>query len=525
MSVESPNQSVELLAELTEVRAQLHSVIGSMPIVLWAVDAAGVVTLSEGQGLMSLGLEPGQLVGQSVHDLYHAAPEALDGIVRALRGEATALDVSVGGRMWSNRYFPRRDVDGNIVGLTGLSIDVTESRALELEAQRLEDQVRHAQKLESLGLLAGGIAHDFNNLLAAILGNFNLLGREVTPDSRAQRLVREGERAALRAAELTHQMLVYAGRGQFRVGPADLNALILDMGSLIASGLSKRATVTYDLAPGLPPVVADTAQLQQVVMNLLTNASDALEGAPGEIRVSSRYVDASAAPQLPDGYAAPHGVAYFEVSDTGTGMSEETQRRIFEPFFTTKDTGRGLGLSAVLGIVRGHHGRLDVTSAEHEGTTFRVTLPAALAEAQGADVGTETEASAVDAGPQPERSAAGRILLVDDEDMVRTVVRDALVQAGFEVSVYAISSAAAAHFAMSAGNYAAAVVDVVMPGMTGNELVRSLRTHAPQLPVVMMSGLNAEMAEARDDLPHRTAFLQKPFALATLVDTLHRLMG
>ena len=152
MSSESGNLSVQLIAELAEVRAQLHSVIGSMPIVLWAVDMDGIVTLSEGQALMSLGLEPGQLVGQSVHELYADAPEALAAIVQALRGEANAAEVSVGGRRWSNRYFPRLDADGTIVGLTGLSVDVTESKALELETRRLEDQMRHAQRLESLGL-------------------------------------------------------------------------------------------------------------------------------------------------------------------------------------------------------------------------------------------------------------------------------------------------------------------------------------------------------------------------------------
>jgi two-component system cell cycle sensor histidine kinase/response regulator CckA len=521
MSPDSLNISGELIAELAEVRAQLHSVIGSMPIVLWAVDSAGVVTLSEGQGLMSLGLVPGQLVGLSVYDVYADAPEALEAISRALRGEANAEDVTVGGRMWSNRYFPRVDPDGNVMGLTGLSIDVTESKQLELEAKRLEDQVRHAQKLESLGLLAGGIAHDFNNLLAAILGNLNLLAREVAPESRAKLLVREGERAALRAAELTHQMLVYAGRGHFRVGPADLNALILDMASLIASGLSKRAGVVYDLAADLPPVTVDSAQIQQVVMNLLTNASDALAGNAGEIRVVSGRTEASpfAAGERHGGVMHGDSV-FFEVTDTGEGMDEATLRRIFEPFFSTKQTGRGLGLSAVMGIVRGHGGSLDVRSVRGEGTTFRVTLPA-----DGSVTATPPSvppASAIDEtrGTAPR---AGRVLLVDDEDMVRSVVREALTNAGFEVVAYASSTVAAAHIATNAASYSAAVIDVIMPGMTGNDLVRRLREHAPQLPIVMMSGLDADAADAVNDAPSRTVFMQKPFLLNALVGELLRL--
>ncbi|MCB9660746.1 MAG: ATP-binding protein [Polyangiales bacterium] len=518
MSSESGNLSVQLIAELAEVRAQLHSVIGSMPIVLWAVDMDGIVTLSEGQALMSLGLEPGQLVGQSVHELYADAPEALAAIVQALRGEANAAEVSVGGRRWSNRYFPRLDADGTIVGLTGLSVDVTESKALELETRRLEDQMRHAQRLESLGLLAGGIAHDFNNLLAVILGSLNLLARDVPAVSRASELVQQGERAALRAAELTHQMLVYAGRGHFRVGLADLNALITDMGSLIASGLSKRARLTYALDPALPPVSVDAAQIQQVIMNLLTNASDALGGGEGTIHVTSGS-DVDPSVPLPDDYPAPHGVVFFEVTDSGAGMGEETQRRIFEPFFTTKETGRGLGLSAVLGIVRGHHGRLDVRSAEGEGTTFRVTLPAG--ERSGAPEAAREAGREQRASQRP----GTRILLVDDEDMVRSVVREVLVQAGFEVSVFGSSTDAAAHAAAYPGRYAAAVVDVVMPGMTGNELVRALRTHSPQLPIVMMSGLDHTAADAVRDAPERTVFLQKPFALALLVSELTRLLG
>ncbi len=504
MSPDSLNISGELIAELAEVRKQLHSVIGAMPIILWAVDAAGSITLSEGQALMSLGLTPGQLVGLSVYDVYADAPEAMDAITRALRGEANAAEVSVGGRMWSNRYFPRLDPDGNIVGLTGLSIDVTESKQLELEAKRLEEQMRHAQKLESLGLLAGGIAHDFNNLLAAILGNFNLLAREVPAESRAKLLVREGERAALRAAELTHQMLVYAGRGNFRVGPADLNGLILDMGSLIASGLSKRANVTYDLAGDLPAVTVDSAQIQQVVMNLLTNASDALRGDAGEIHVTSGLANDDA--------------VFFEVRDTGEGMDETTQRRIFEPFFSTKETGRGLGLSAVMGIVRGHRGTLEVHSVQGEGTRFRVTLPV---DAATAALRPATDLPADIAGLPVSR--AGRVLLVDDEDMVRSVVREALVNAGFEVVAYASSSAAAEHVATHASNYSAAVIDVVMPGMTGNELVQLIRQHAPQLPIVMMSGLDAGAAHAVNEAPGRTVFMQKPFVLNALVSELLRL--
>jgi CheY-like chemotaxis protein len=201
-------------------------------------------------------------------------------------------------------------------------------------------------------------------------------------------------------------------------------------------------------------------------------------------------------------------------------MSEETQSRIFEPFFTTKETGRGLGLAAVLGIVRGHHGRLDVTSSPNGGTTFRVTLPVGQGGAQHASGAAESAADS----PLAQRPG-GRVMLVDDEEMVRSVVREALLQAGFEVSVFASSSEAAAHAAAHPKRYAAAIVDVVMPGMTGNDLVRALRVTAPDLPIVMMSGLDMAAADAMKDAPERTAFLQKPFALATLVSELRRLMG
>ncbi|MCC6647136.1 MAG: response regulator [Polyangiaceae bacterium] len=516
MSADTTGGNDALVAELAEARQQLHSVIGAMPIVLWAVDVDGVITLSEGQALMSLGLSPGQLVGRSVYEVYAASPEAVDAIRRAMRGEAQAGEVEVGGRTWSNRYFPRRGAAGEILGLTGLSIDVTASKALEREARRLEEQVQQAQKLESLGLMAGGIAHDFNNLLAAILGSFNLLAREVPAASRARALVAEGERATLRAADLTHQMLAYAGRGQFRLRPADLNSLVVDMGSLIASGISKHATVSYELADGLPPVTVDPAQIQQVVMNLLTNASDALGGHPGEIHVATGRTSEHPAP-----VGVRHGVVplgdsvFFEVSDSGAGMDEPTQRRIFEPFFSTKETGRGLGLAAVLGIVRRHHGSLELQSAPHAGTTFRVTLPVTNARAVVPPTGPAREAGG-------EATHGGRVLLVDDEDMVRSVVGQALRDAGYEVDEYASSPLAASRAVRHAREYAVAVLDLVMPGLTGHELSRLLRAEAPALPVVLMSGFVDDRGARAGEL-ERTAFLHKPFLLTALLDELARL--
>ena len=270
--------------------------------------------------------------------------------------------------------------DGVVVtGFVGTVEDISAKKAAAEDRRRLESQMLHAQKLESLGVLAGGIAHDFNNLLVGILGNASVAREELPAGAPTAVLLGEIETAAHRAAELTTQLLAYAGKGRFNVLPLDVSEAVRETSSLLQSAISKRTTLTPLLDDHLPLIAADATQVRQVIMNLLTNASDALNDQDGEItlRTGTMYADEVwlAGCLAADG-VQPGEFVFVEVIDTGVGMSAETLARIFDPFFTTKFTGRGLGLAATLGIVRGHRGALDVKSVPGSGSTFRVVFPA-----------------------------------------------------------------------------------------------------------------------------------------------------
>uniref|UniRef100_UPI002ADE7C8B PAS domain S-box protein n=1 Tax=Tepidiforma sp. TaxID=2682230 RepID=UPI002ADE7C8B len=269
--------------------------------------------------------------------------------------------------------------DGRDMALLS-AFDVTDLVRAEEERRRLDQQMQQTQKLESLGVLAGGIAHDFNNLLVAILGNAGLALMELPPESPARQTVQAIETAAQRAAELTRQMLAYSGRGKFVVEPLNLSRLVEEMAHLLEVSVSKRAVLKYRFAPDLPLIEGDATQVRQVIMNLITNASDAIGDRSGVISISTGLMHADRAylrtaymdDDLPEG-----DYVYLEVADTGVGMDEATAARIFDPFFTTKFTGRGLGLAAVLGIVRSHRGAIKLYTEPGRGTTFKILFPVA----------------------------------------------------------------------------------------------------------------------------------------------------
>ena len=500
--------------ELRETREHLASMVSAMPIILWAVDGHGRITLSEGQGLAALGFVPGQLVGQSVFDVYAHAPDALDGIRRALAGEPHVIALDLGGRTWSTKYFPRTDARGDIVGFTALTQDVTEARRQKLEAEALEQQLRHAQRVESLGVLAGGIAHDFNNLLAVILGSLQLAQRGSELSSKTRSKLDAAERAAVRAAELTHQLLVYAGRSAVTISPVDVDTLVGEMAGLLGTVVSRNASLDLDLHGDLPPVEADASQLRQVVMNLITNASDALHGASGRILLRTGLVDDGTCeePSRPEG--RPPRRIYLEVEDTGSGIDEATRERMFDPFFTTKSQGRGLGLASVQGIVLAHGGKLEVRSVVGQGTTFRLQLPCSARAAGGAS-------PTVRPPPDAEwKRGSGRVLVVDDEDEVRRLVRDILLEAGYEVVEASCGSDAMALDEAGASPFDAAVLDVVMPGMGGRELASRLRARSPALPIVLVSGYDQGDAGPAGSTDGASQFVAKPFSGATLLEAL-----
>ncbi|MFO0948815.1 MAG: response regulator [Planctomycetota bacterium] len=435
--------------------------------------------------------------------------------------------IESGGEQWKDEYpFRRhdgtyifvedrghivRDACGKGVRMVGAMIDITNRRRAEEERRKLESQIQHAQKLESLGILAGGIAHDFNNLLTGMLGNASLALAELRPDSPARESVRQIEITAVRAAELTRQMLAYSGKGRFLVEPLNLSHLVEEMAHLLGTVISKRAILRFDFMPNLPLIKADATQIRQVFMNLITNASDAIGDKSGIIAVRTGVMhtdDSYMSSTTTDDELTPGFYVFAEISDTGCGMDEATVSKIFDPFFTTKFTGRGLGLAAVLGIVRGHRGAIKVYSEPGRGTTFKVLFPCAEGET------VKEECSVHSMGPW---NGSGTILVVDDDESVRAVARKTLEQRGFRVLIAPDGMEGVEMFAEHQENIVAVLLDLTMPRMGGVEAFRELRRIRPDVRTVLMSGYNEEEVANQFLGKGLAGFLQKPFRATELI--------
>ncbi len=396
-----------------------------------------------------------------------------------------------------------RDAKGDPARLVGTALDVTEQVQADAERMKLESQIQQAQKLESLGILAGGIAHDFNNLLVGILGNASLALLDIDVATGARRSIEEIERAAQRAAELTRQLLAYAGKGRFLIEPVDASAVVAEMASLLRTAVSRTASVQLDLPAALPSIEVDATQFRQVVMNLITNASDALGESAGAITVRTGAQSLGAeylASCVPGTNAVPGHYVYVEVRDTGSGMDAITQQRIFDPFFSTKFTGRGLGLAATLGIVRGHMGAIRVYSEVGSGTSFKLHFPASTKSAPAA--------------PPPREDnwrSKGRVLVVDDEVSVRAVTRALLQRRGFEVDEAEDGLVGLEMFGSDPYAYSLVMLDLTMPGLGGEETFRAMRGVREDIRVLLMSGYNEQEVTQRFIGRGLAGFLQKPF--------------
>jgi signal transduction histidine kinase/ActR/RegA family two-component response regulator len=378
----------------------------------------------------------------------------------------------------------------------------------------LEHKLQETQKLESLGVLAGGIAHDFNNLLVSILGNVGLVLLDLEPASPVRESIEQIKIAAQRAADLTKQMLAYSGKGRFVMQPIRLNAIIAEMTQLLQVSINKNARLKFNLAENLPPFEGDATQVRQVVMNLIVNASDAIGERPGVITLTTGYVRADRtylaqtfmAPDLPEG-----GYVYLEVADTGAGMDAATRARIFDPFFTTKFAGRGLGLAAVLGIVRGHRGAIKVYSEPGDGTVFRVLFPCQ-------EVKT---ASGNGSGPEEERRGNGTVLVIDDEDVVRAVTKRMLERFGYTPLVAEDGQSGVQLFRAHQGEIVCTLLDMTMPRMSGEQALREIQKVTPEARVVLMSGYTEEEAISRFAGKGLSGFMQKPYTPEELEEKIH----
>jgi PAS domain S-box-containing protein len=417
-----------------------------------------------------------------------------------------------GEPFWSEVQLTRSAIGGENRVLAVIR-DISERRRLEEERLRLERQLQHAQKLESLGVLAGGIAHDFNNLLVGILGNLDLALRDLPPGLPAWQTVSDAEHAARRAADLSRQMLAYSGRGRFLVERVALHALVREMVPLLATSISKKASLNLALDETAPPLSGDVTQIRQVVMNLVINASEAIGDGGGTITVSTGAGDFTANRLGQLSYCdepLTGRYVWLDVKDTGAGMDAATTERIFEPFFTTKFTGRGLGLSAVLGIVRGHRGALDVRSRIGAGTTFRVLFPAADGAAEPL---TARTAAAGDTG-----LFTGTALLVDDEEGVRSVGSRMLSRLGFDVVTASNGHDAVDIYRARKDEVSVVLLDLTMPGLGGEDTLRELLAIDPGARVLVSSGFAQQDVASRFQGLAIAGFVAKPYSLTDLAE-------
>jgi len=400
-------------------------------------------------------------------------------------------------------------------------------RRAEQERLLLERQLQHAQKLESLGVLAGGIAHDFNNLLMVILGNAELALDALAPASPVRSNINAIELATLRAASLAKQMLAYSGKGHFVIELIDVGELLEEMGHLLKVSISKRAMLTFNLANNLSRVAADATQIRQVIMNLITNASEAIgdnDGtivlSTGEMHCDRAYLDGCSEISLacfPD--RLHEGVhVYFEVADTGCGMDAVTIEKAFDPFFSTKFTGRGLGMAAVLGIVRGHKGAIKIYSEPGKGTTIRVLLPVKQA------IGIEPVTMPVE-DPDADWRGTGTVLIADDEESICSVGRQMLELLGFDVLVAFDGARAVEIFQQHAGKIVCVLLDLTMPHLDGIGAFREMRRIRSDVTVLLSSGYNEHDAMQCFAGQGLSGFVHKPYTLSILRDKMKEVLG
>jgi two-component system cell cycle sensor histidine kinase/response regulator CckA len=400
---------------------------------------------------------------------------------------------------------PLRQADGAVDRLVVLVRDVTTARKAETERQEFDRHLQETQKLESLGLIAGGVAHDFNNLLTAVKGNVSLARMDIPEASLIAPYLDQIDQTVVRAADLCRQMLAYAGKGRFLVRLFDLGKVAEETMDLIRLSVSKKADVRLQLAKGLPAISGDTTQMRQILLNLAINASEALGESGGVIRIATSLMkadrnflaDAILGSDLSEGE-----YVCLEVSDNGCGMAPETLKHIFDPFFTTKFLGRGLGLAAVLGIVRSHKGAVHVTSEPEKGTTFRLLFPGATGPA---------ELVAAPASAETSWRGEGTLLVVDDEASVRAITASILERKGFVVVLAEDGREGADRFAAAPDQFRAVLLDLTMPRLNGEEALREIRRLRPKIPVLLMSGFNSQEAENRFAGLDVNGYLQKPF--------------
>jgi PAS domain S-box-containing protein len=500
-------------ASLRESEARLRDLaLRAFDCIVFSRD--GVVLAVHGGIEKVLGFTPEDLIGHKVVEFV--APSSVP-LANQVLGERLTGTYESSLIHRTGAYVPveilavMTTLDGEPVRMTGMK-DLREARRLDQERRQLEEQLQRSQRLESLGVLAGGVAHDFNNLLVGVLGNAELLQDSLKSPEDIE-LCQAIASAAQRAADLTAQLLAYAGRRDLGARQnVDLASLWKELCTLLTARISRQARLELQLEPN-SLVVGDRAGLTQMFMNLLTNASDALENGEGVIEVTTRHV------REPDARwdhalgaaVGPGEWVLTEVRDTGVGMDEQTLLRVFEPFFSTKETGHGLGLASCLGIVSAHGGALSVESEPGAGSRFSVLLPAASRPS------TVAPAKTVSAAPRR------RVLVIDDESVVRALLRRSLERRGYSVKEASGGNAGLEALAQQPADLI--VLDMTMPEIDGAEVVRRVRARGLDVPILLISGNVDPALERRLEPGSFQGFLRKPFSIAELIATIEGLLA
>lgn len=511
------------IAALKESEANLATFFGSVSEFLFVLDEDAVIRRVNQAVCERLDCSEQDLLGRSVLDVHPAdrREEAAQIVQEMLAGKRDFCPVPLETREGELVPVETRVTRGSWNGrpaIFGVSRDVGERVKSEQRQRELELRIRQAQKLESLGVLAGGVAHDFNNILMSVTANASLALEELGREDPAREAVQEILTAARRAADLCQQMLAYSGRGTFVVEPLNLIDLVQEMANLLRSSVSRKAELALYLAHDLPLVRGDATQLRQVIMNMVINASEALEDRAGTINLAAGVVDCEAhelAEMINGENLQPGEYVFLQVADSGCGMDEETLARLFDPFFTTKFTGRGLGMSAVLGIVRSHRGAMSVRSEPGSGTEFRILLPTAGSAASHAD----------DEAPSLSELEADRcVLLVDDEREVRAAGRRMLERLGLRVLTAADGVEALEVHQEEGEGIDLVILDMTMPRLDGLETMAVLQERDPSLSIILSSGYTEKEIRSRCAGGEPAAFLQKPYDLQTLRAVLTRFL-
>jgi len=506
----------EAEAMLRESEKKYRELADLLPQPIFECDASGRITLANQEAF--------QCYGYTEEDLSRGV-SLWETVVPEEREKATEVmsDRMKAGSRGGGEYNVRRK-DGSIfqaqiysapvwregkpAGLRGVIIDISDRKRAEAERDALEVQVRHAQKLESLGFLAGGIAHDFNNLLMSALGNLELALQNLSMngENNVGGLIERARKAALKAADLTGQLLAYSGRTALIMESLSLSSLVEELEPLLELSVSKKCSLRFDLSKDIPLIYGDPVQLRQVVVNLAINGSEALGKEEGQVRIVTGKKKEN-----------DREWPYLEVVDTGCGMDKATKEKIFDPFFSTKFLGRGLGLAAVAGIVRSHGAMVEVESEVGKGSRFRIFFPPFQGERE------QPEGSQVSTNPL--WRGEGLILLVEDERDVREVTFEMLESLGFQPLTASNGLEALDLFATPGLNFRAVLLDLTMPKMDGAETFREIRRRGWETPVIVCSGFSGDETRRRFGEEQPNGYLQKPFSLISLRDSLQKTLS